>query len=86
MRPGEDSLSTTWLEYFAGTRREQIDGAVRTMGASQLEIKPKSGFAIGMSATSPPSPRLRAIQSAFCTNLRTTIRPMLPCGADRVMM
>jgi hypothetical protein len=47
MRPVEETLSTTWLEYFAGTRREQIDGAVRAMRASKLEIKTKSGFAIG---------------------------------------
>ena len=47
MRPVEDTLSTTWLEYFAGTRREQIVGAIRAMRASELEIKTKSGFAIG---------------------------------------
>jgi hypothetical protein len=47
MRPLEETLSTTWLEYFAGTRREQIVGAIRAMRASKLEIKTKSGFAIG---------------------------------------
>jgi hypothetical protein len=47
MRPVENTLSTTWLEYFAGSRQEQIHGAVRAMRASNLEIKPKSGFAIG---------------------------------------
>jgi hypothetical protein len=47
MRPIEDTLSTTWLEYFAGARQEKIHAAVRAMRASQLEIKPKSGFAIG---------------------------------------
>jgi hypothetical protein len=47
LRPGENTLSTTWLEYFAGTRREQIFGAIRAMRASKLEIKTKSGFAIG---------------------------------------
>jgi hypothetical protein len=47
MRPGEDTLSTTWLEYFAGTRRQQIFGAIRAMRASKLKIKTKSGFAIG---------------------------------------
>ena len=46
-RPVEETLSTTWLEYFAGTRREQIYGAIRAMRASKLEIKSKSGFAIG---------------------------------------
>lgn len=47
MRPIEDTLSTTWLEYFPGTRGEQIESAVRAMRASKLDIKPKSGFAIG---------------------------------------
>jgi hypothetical protein len=47
LRPGESELSTTWLEYFAGTRQEKIHGAVRAMRASKLEIKTKSGFAIG---------------------------------------
>jgi hypothetical protein len=47
MRPVEDTLSTTWLEYFPGSRGEQIKGAVHAMRASKLEIKAKSGFAIG---------------------------------------
>ena len=47
MRPVEDTLSTTWLEYFAGDRQKQIYGAIRAMRASKLEIKTKSGFAIG---------------------------------------
>lgn len=47
MRPAEDTLSTTWLEYFAGARQEQIHGSIRAMRASMLEIRTKSGFAIG---------------------------------------
>ena len=47
MRPVEDTLSTTWLEYFAGVRQEQIHDAIRAMRASKLDIKTKSGFAIG---------------------------------------
>ena len=47
LRPAEDTLSTTWLEYFAGTRRDKIFGAIRAMRASRLDIKTKSGFAIG---------------------------------------
>jgi hypothetical protein len=47
MRPADDALSTTWVEYFVGTRQQQIYGAVRAMRASRLEIKSKSGFAIG---------------------------------------
>jgi hypothetical protein len=47
MRPVDETLSTAWLEYFAGARRDQIYGAIRAMRASKLEIKTKSGFAIG---------------------------------------
>lgn len=47
MRPIDDTLSTTWLEYFSGSRQEQIKGAIRAIRASKLEIKSKSGFAIG---------------------------------------
>jgi hypothetical protein len=47
MRPGEETLSTTWLEYFAGSRPEKIHNAICAMRASNLEIKPKSGFAFG---------------------------------------
>jgi hypothetical protein len=47
MRPVDETLSATWLEYFAGIRREKIHGAIRAMRASKLDIKTKSGFAIG---------------------------------------
>jgi hypothetical protein len=47
MRPQDKTLSATWLEYFAGPRQEQIVGAIRALRASKLDIKPKSGFAIG---------------------------------------
>jgi len=48
LRPADEGiLSTTWLEYFPGARPEQIVGAVQAMRASKLEIKTKSGFAIG---------------------------------------
>jgi hypothetical protein len=47
MRPTEDTLSTTWLEYFAGSRAEQVNAAVRAVRASKLDVKTKSGFAIG---------------------------------------
>jgi hypothetical protein len=40
-------LSSTWMEYFAGTSVEKIEGAVKAMRASNLEIKPKSGFVVG---------------------------------------
>jgi hypothetical protein len=47
MRPAEDTLSTTWVEYFAGARQDQVHGAIRAIRASNLDVKPKSGFVIG---------------------------------------
>jgi hypothetical protein len=47
MRPTEDTLSTTWVEYFAGSRMDQIHGAIRAIRASDLDVKTKSGFAVG---------------------------------------
>lgn len=47
MRAVDTYLSTTSLEYFPGDRQAQIVGAVRAMRASNLNISPKSGFAIG---------------------------------------
>lgn len=47
MRDSDKSLSTTWLEYFLGSREEQIIAVVRAIRASKLEVKPKSGFATG---------------------------------------
>lgn len=43
----EGILSSTWVEYFAGVRKEKIMLAVQAMRASKLDIKSKSGFAIG---------------------------------------
>lgn len=48
MRETEKSLSTTWREYFRGEPDEQMLAAVRAIRASKLQVKPKSGFAIGM--------------------------------------
>lgn len=47
LRDGEQFLSTTWLEYFAGPKNEQITAAIRAIRASNLDVRPKSGFAIG---------------------------------------
>jgi hypothetical protein len=46
-RPTEETLSVTWLEYFDGSRWQQIVDAIRAIRASALETKPKSAFAIG---------------------------------------
>lgn len=47
MRDGEKSLSSTWMEYFSGEPEEQMVAAVHAIRASNLKVKPKSGFAIG---------------------------------------
>ena len=47
LRPSEEILSTTWLEYFASPRAAQIKAAVRAIRASKLKPGGKSGFAIG---------------------------------------
>ena len=50
LRPTERNLSATWLEYFSGSRDEQITSAVQIIRRSRLKPKPKSGFAIGVVA------------------------------------
>jgi hypothetical protein len=40
-------LSSTWIEYFAGSREEKIENAIKAMRASKLEIRAKSGFVVG---------------------------------------
>lgn len=44
-RPGEKSLSVTWIEYFTGAVPEQILGAIQATRAAQ-DCRPKSQFAI----------------------------------------
>jgi hypothetical protein len=51
LRPSEKFLSTTWLEYFAGSRATKIKGAVRAIRASKLKPGGKSGFTIGKVAS-----------------------------------
>ncbi|MCQ8118984.1 hypothetical protein [Methylomonas rosea] len=48
-RAAEKYLSATWLEYFPnnGESNEQITAAIRAMRASNIDVKPKSGFSIG---------------------------------------
>ena len=48
LRAGEDYLSATWLEYFKqATRQENIKSAVKAIRKSNIDVRPKSGFAIG---------------------------------------
>lgn len=46
-RENEDSLSVTWLEYFAGDRSEMIVRAAQAIRASNFKPGGKSAFAIG---------------------------------------
>lgn len=47
MRPVDDYLSATWLEYFEGDRLQKVHSTILAMRASSLLITAKSGFAIG---------------------------------------
>lgn len=41
-------LSATWIEYFKDCDHEtRISSAIRVLRNSKLEVKPKSGFAVG---------------------------------------
>lgn len=48
LRENEEYLSSTWLEHFTGPRPDQIIAAIRAIRASSIDVKPKSGFAIGI--------------------------------------
>lgn len=51
LREDEEFLSSTWAEFHKQpTREENIHAAINTIRASKLEVKPKSGFAIGLVA------------------------------------
>jgi hypothetical protein len=47
LRETEEYLSATWLEFFKGTRPENIIAAVKAVRASRVVVKPRSGFALG---------------------------------------
>lgn len=47
LRDDEEYLSATWLEYFSGTRDQQLLAMVSCIRNSKLAVKPKSGFALG---------------------------------------
>jgi hypothetical protein len=46
LRPGEAYLSTTWAEYFPTA--EPIADAIRAIRGSDIDVRPKSGYAIGI--------------------------------------
>jgi hypothetical protein len=48
LRDEEDYLSATWAEFFAGaTHHDRIVASVRAIRASNIDVRPKSGFAVG---------------------------------------
>ena len=47
LRPDEEYLSATWVEYFSGAYDQCVIGAVKVIRASDIDVKPRSGFAIG---------------------------------------
>jgi len=47
LRPGEEFLSGSWLEFFKGTRQQQIVDTVKMFRLSSLPPTTKSGFALG---------------------------------------
>jgi len=46
LRPGEPYLSATWVEFFQSD--EPVVEAIRTIRSSKIEVRPKSGFALGI--------------------------------------
>jgi hypothetical protein len=46
LRDGEEYLSASWLEYFDGTKQEQIKSTVQAIGSART-VKSDHGFAIG---------------------------------------
>jgi hypothetical protein len=48
LREGEDYLSATWAEFFNdSTHKARVSSAVKAIRASKVDVRPRSGFAIG---------------------------------------
>jgi hypothetical protein len=47
LRDEEKNLSATWLEFFEGDRSQRVVAAVKAIRSSKVDVRPKSGFAIG---------------------------------------
>jgi hypothetical protein len=45
LRPGEPYLSATWVEYFRSP--DPVVDAIITIRGSEIDVRPKSGFAVG---------------------------------------
>ena len=46
LRPGEKYLSTTWMEHFAGTKKQRVKLITEVM-RKRRSVSAKDGFAIG---------------------------------------
>lgn len=47
LRDAETYLSATWAEFFSGAHDDCVASAIRTIRASRIDVRPRSGFAIG---------------------------------------
>jgi hypothetical protein len=48
LRASEEYLSATWLQFFNGDRPTMVRSAVNAIRASSIDVRTKSGFALGM--------------------------------------
>lgn len=48
LRESEEYLSATWVEFFDGAHEHSLFKAVNEIRNSKIDVKPKSGFAIGI--------------------------------------
>jgi hypothetical protein len=47
LRDEEEYLSSTWLEFFPGALADALVLAIKAIRASDIDVRPKSGFAVG---------------------------------------
>ena len=48
LRDDEEYLSATWTEFFTGpTHNDRVTASIQAIRASQIDVRPKSGFAVG---------------------------------------
>lgn len=47
LREDEEYLSATWCEFFEGSHDDCISKSVAAIRASRIDVKPRSGFAVG---------------------------------------
>jgi hypothetical protein len=47
LRESDEYLSATWVEFFVGSHDECVVSAVQAVRGSRVDVKPRSGFAVG---------------------------------------